>query len=242
MIADALKQPLDPWRETGGWSGNDVGVYSILNLLLNLTQSIYSYLLCSYLMSCFMVYLVCYASFVSYINQIGHIIGTIQQVRRTPRITKRQKYHKGKWKHIPIQVITRRHNVIPRVPSIHAHMKSTHKKVPSKEWDSVHQWHALLDSDYSSVFEYNYTHYVHYLDTTMENMNTIQSLGPDPQDASDYTSIEDDIFIPKGCYAGSNTSPIIADSGYTIAVTPHLSDFICPPTPFNKSMKERQGQ
>ena len=105
----------------------------------------------------------------------------------------------------------------------------------------MHQWQALLDNDYSSVFEYNCKHYAHYLDATMGRIETIQSSGSDPNHVSGYTSTENDIFIRKGCYVGIDDVPIIFDSGCTIAVTPHLSDFICPPTPVNKRMKGLYG-
>ena len=77
----------------------------------------------------------------------------------------------------------------------------------------------------------------------MGKMETIQSADSDPNYISGYTSIEDDIFIPKGCYIGSGSDevPIIFNSGCTITVTPYLSDFICPPTPIKKRMKGLSG-
>ena len=105
----------------------------------------------------------------------------------------------------------------------------------------MNQWQALLDSDYSSVFECNCKQSAHYLDATVERMETIQSSGSDPNHISEYTSVDNDIFFPTGCYIGSDDVPIIFGSGCTITVTPHLSDFIYPPTPVNKRMKGLSG-
>ena len=112
MIVDAFKQILDPRRETGGWSGKEVEVFSMINIILNLTQRIYFYLLCSHPISCLIFYLVCCASIGTSIHQIGIVMNNLELTTvRTPRITQKHKYHKGKWKHISayLPINTRRH-------------------------------------------------------------------------------------------------------------------------------------
>ena len=51
-----------------------------------------------------------------------------------------------------------------------------------------------------------------------------------------YTSIDSEIFDPRGYYCKDDTTPIVFDSGCTVAVTPHLSDFIRPPAKVTKTM------
>ena len=42
--------------------------------------------------------------------------------------------------------------------------------------------------------------------------------------------------VPKGYYLNDNTTPIVFDSGCTVVVTPHITDFIRPPTKVKKTM------
>ena len=41
-----------------------------------------------------------------------------------------------------------------------------------------------------------------------------------------FTAFHDDLFVSKGFYITSGDSPIVFDSGCTIAVTPHLEKFV----------------
>ena len=48
--------------------------------------------------------------------------------------------------------------------------------------------------------------------------------------------MEGEICISKEYYLKDNTTPIVFDSGCTVAVTPHITDFIQPPTKVSKTM------
>ena len=48
--------------------------------------------------------------------------------------------------------------------------------------------------------------------------------------------MEGGICVPKGYYLKHNTTPIVFDSGCTVAVTPHIHDIIRPPTKVSETM------
>ena len=50
--------------------------------------------------------------------------------------------------------------------------------------------------------------------------------------------MEGKIFVPKAYCLNYRTKPIVFDSGYTVAVTPHIEGFIPLPTKVKKTMNE----
>ena len=185
---------MDPRGKTGGWGWEQAAIFCIIDTVTNLTQRFYSYLLCSHPMSCLLFYLVCYVSFGQYIQQIGKIFDSMELDTRTPRINPWIRYHTGRWRHIPSHLST-------GLKHRHGYKKSKYKRestsaVLPNEWGSVHHWKALLELDYSSMFDRNCNRFNHYLDTTMGNLESVPKVQSIVQYPSCLTGVEDDMFLP----------------------------------------------
>ena len=94
-----------------------------------------------------------------------------------------------------------------------------------------------MDDYYNSLYDRNCNYLEYYIDTTMEIFEGEPKLMSTKQCHSSLTALDDNLFLPTELYVKSDNIPIIFDSDCTIAMTPHLKDFITPPTPVNKSMK-----
>ena len=75
------------------------------------------------------------------------------------------------------------------------------------------------------MFEHYCNNYPHYLGAVIGHFNGDTKLLKDTH-LDCYTSIDGEIFVPRGYYLEDNTTPVVFDSGCTVVVTPHLSDFI----------------
>ena len=95
----------------------------------------------------------------------------------------------------------------------------------------------LLDCDYSSYFDLNFSQYDHYLDAIMNKIDPFNYRVRDRAKVScGFISIEDDVFLSVGMYVSDNDIPIVFDSGCSVEVTPNKEGFISPFTKFNKIM------
>ena len=83
------------------------------------------------------------------------------------------------------------------------------------------------------MFDRNCSKYDHYLEAVKYEIGLIDDK---PYDI-DYNVFNIDIFNSVWMYAQSDEIPVIFDSGCTIAVTPHASDFINQITLVDKIMK-----
>ena len=64
------------------------------------------------------------------------------------------------------------------------------------------------------------------LDGCNETFGLLASETKDHHCAHCFTALENDLFAPKGFYIGNGDKPTVFDSGCSIAVTPHLEDFV----------------
>ena len=55
---------------------------------------------------------------------------------------------------------------------------------------------------------------------------TMRNDGDSPSTFEHVTSVEYDLYLPKGCYIGIEGNLILFDSGCTMTVTPYLDDFV----------------
>ena len=92
-------------------------------------------------------------------------------------------------------------------------------------YTSEHTWMSLLNNDYSNLFDGSFNKHPHYLDTVICGFDIV-NIGKDKQDDCTFTALDNDLFLHLRLYAGEDGKPIIFDLGYTLEVTPDVSDFI----------------
>ena len=81
---------------------------------------------------------------------------------------------------------------------------------------------TIRERDYGELFDRNCSKYPHYVDAVKYGIGLIDS---QPCKIS-YTALNTYIFNPVGIYAQSDGTPVIFNSGCTIAVIMHTSDFV----------------
>ena len=97
-------------------------------------------------------------------------------------------------------------------------------------WESLHPPVPTLDKGYAQWFDGMCCTYDWYLDAVI---HPNKLLGPGISDEEvpltsygQAANIEDDLYLPKGCYIGVGGHRILFDSGCTTTVTPYLDDFV----------------
>ena len=107
----------------------------------------------------------------------------------------------------------------------------------------MYQWSSLLDIDYTELFTRNYNTYDTYLDIVLNEINVLDK-PVEPKGinvlnkpcTNCFTTVDDDLYNPKGYYIEVDNTHIIFDSGCSVSITPFAADFVGPIHKYDKTI------
>ena len=92
----------------------------------------------------------------------------------------------------------------------------------------------LLQPDYATFLDKYCNMHKHYLDATIQRLNVIAP--PAQESFTCFKALEEDLFAHSEYYLDEKITPIVFDSGCSIAVTPYMHDFVGPIRPSTRSI------
>ena len=103
--------------------------------------------------------------------------------------------------------------------------------------------------DYSEFFARNYNTYDTYLDIVLNGINVLdEPVEPKGVNVLNepctncFTTIDDDLYTPKGYNIEADNTHIIFDSGCSVSITPFAADFVGPIQPSTKTIGGFTGE
>ena len=94
-------------------------------------------------------------------------------------------------------------------------------KLRKVQWASEYDWDPILEYDYSCIFDTNCNIYAYCFETVTEALDLQTESSP----TESLTLLERNLFVPIDLYIGSDSKPVIFDSGCTLTVTPFATYF-----------------